>query len=233
MRKIVIIVALLAFIYSCEKNRISTSSRYTARVAGYDLNCATCILEFPDDSQKIMEAIGKSPDNLYEAVNLNKNDLQIGEMIKIELRKAEPEELNNCITLYPSYNYENLFVTDVENFENFIPGDTLVLPYQKCADDTENQTYLCFESVLGDSRCPTGAQCIWEGNAKVQFKYERLNEKPVVFDLNTHKGFACDTLIDGYKFTLLDLHPYPSLKDPVDKKDYKAYILVENEVMGN
>ena len=52
------------------------SHGYTARIAGYDLNCSTCILTFPFDSNAVMKELGSSPENLYQAVNLNKNDLK-------------------------------------------------------------------------------------------------------------------------------------------------------------
>jgi len=233
MRKLIIILTVVSFMFSCEKSSDVTISRYTARVADYDLNCSTCLLEFPDDSMQIREKIGASPGNLYHAVNLNKNDLQIGQMLKVEIRKAEPAELTACLTLYPSTSYEYLYVTNVEDFDSFFLNDTILLSYQNCAADPGNQTFICFESVIGDSRCPTGAQCFWEGNAQLRFKFERINEKPILFDLNTHKGFTNDTIVDGYKFTLLNVYPYPTLKHTVEHKDYKAELLIENESLDN
>ena len=218
---------MASFIFSCEKSNNTNTPGYTARIAGFDLNCSTCILSFPFDSNTIKKALGSSPENLYQAVNLNKNDLKIGQMFKVEVRKAEPEELSPCLTLYPSPAYENVFITSVVDFDSFSSNDTILLPLKECSFNTENQAYICLESVINDSRCPDGAQCIWAGDAKVKFKYVRLNEDPVFFNLNTNVSFTNDSIIDGYKFTLLNLYPYPSLKHHADQNEYKAELVIQ------
>ncbi len=228
MRAFLISLAII-FLYSCEKNSNTTTPRYTARIAGYDFNCSTCILSFPFDSTAVEKEIGSSPENLYHAVNLNKNDLMIGQMLKVEVRKAEPDELTACITLYPSLPFGNVYVTSVEDFDSYNLNDTILLPLKECKFNAENQSYICFESVISDSRCPEGAQCIWAGDAKVRFKYIRLNEDPVYLNLNTNIAFTNDTIIDGFKFSLLNLYPYPSLLNTTDQKEYKAELVVQKE----
>ena len=227
MRTLSIILALITFLYSCEKSNNSTTRGYTARIAGYDLNCSTCILSFPFDSNAVKKELGSSPENLYQAVNLNKNDLKVGQMLKVEVRKAEPEELTPCLALYPSPSYENVFVTRIEDFDSLSGNDTIMLPIKECRFNTENQTYICFESVINDSRCPEGAECFWAGDAKVKFKYIRLNGDPVFFNLNTNISFTNDSIIDGYKYTLVNLHPYPSLMHHTDQKEYRAELFIE------
>jgi hypothetical protein len=227
MRTLLISAIIIILLFSCEKNNNTTSSGYTARIAGFDPNCSTCILSFPFDSNAVKKELGSSPENLYQAVNLNKNDLKIGQMLKVEVRKAEPEELTQCLAMYPSPYYENVFVTSVEDFDSFDSNDTILLSFNECKFNTENQTYICFESVISDSRCPKGAECFWAGDAKVRFKYVRLNEDPVYFNLNTNISFTNDSIIDGYKFTLLNLYPYPSLMHHTDQKEYKAEIVIQ------
>jgi len=129
--------------------------------------------------------------------------------------------------MYPSPPYENVFVTRIEDFDSFDSGDTILLPLKECSLNTDNQTYICFESVINDSRCPDGAQCIWAGDAKVKFKYVRLNEDPVYFNLNTNISFTNDSIIDGYKFTLLNLYPYPSLKHHTGQNEYKTELVIK------
>jgi hypothetical protein len=229
MRKLVFITAIVTILVSCEKSNNSKSSAHTAKVAGYNLNCSTCILEFPYDSLLVMESIGKSIDNLYNAVNLNKNSIEIGQMMKVEIRKAQNSELTPCITLYPSFSYQNVFITEAENFDSFNFNDTILIACKDCAGDPENQRYICFDEVVSDSRCPSGAQCVWAGAARVRLKYEKPNEKSVIFDLNTIQGGRSDTIIDGFKFSLLNVLPYPSLGYAIEQKDYKAEILIEPE----
>jgi hypothetical protein len=227
MRTLSIILALITLLISCEKSSTTTFHGYTARIAGYDLNCSTCILSFPFDSNSVINELGSSPENLYQAVNLNKSDLKVGHMLKVEVRKAEPAESPLCLALYPSSSYENVFVTRFEEFDTLGSNDTIILPIKECRFNTENQTYICFESVINDSRCPEGAECFWAGDAKVKFKYIRLNEDPVFFNLNTNTSFTNDSIIDGYRYTLVNLFPYPSLIHHTDQKECRAELLIE------
>jgi len=230
MRTFLILLTIITLLCSCEKSSNTISRGYTAKIAGYDLNCSTCILSFPFDSNTVRKELGSSPENLYQAVNLNKGDLKVGQMLKVEVRKAEPEELTSCLALYPSPPYENVYVTRIEEFDTFSVNDTIILPINECSFNTDNQTYICLESIVNDSRCPEGATCFWAGNAKVKFKYIRLNEDPFFFDLNTNISFTNDSIIDGYRYTLLNLFPYPSLKHHTDEKEYQAELSIEKVI---
>jgi hypothetical protein len=227
MKKIIIFAFIFSFLFSCEKNTDKISSDYTARIVGFDLNCSTCILEFPDDYLEVKGKIGSSPENYYQAINLNSENFKIGQTLKVKIRKAESNELRDCITMLPSYNYKNVFILDFENYNNLIFNDTISLSYRDCLNDSENQMSICLDSVFNDSRCPTGVVCIWAGNATVRFKYEKYKNKPVIFDLNTNSQFRSDTIVDGYKFTLIGLSPYPEIEHQIIQKDYKAEIIVK------
>lgn len=229
MKKLISISILFLLLTACEKSSFDVNTYLIARIVGFDMNCSTCILEFPDDSLKVKEEIGQSPNNNYQSVNLNKGNYQTGQMLKVKIRKPSTNELTPCITLYPSYSYKSVFVTDFEDFNKLILNDTVYLSYQDCLNDNENKMYICLDSVLNDSRCPIGVYCFWEGNAIVRLKYQKYNSKPVIFDLNTHKEFSSDTIIDRYKFTLLGLTPYPVAHQIIAQKDYKAKILIETK----
>lgn len=227
MKKLIFFAAIFCFMFGCEKSTVDQGSKYTARIVGFDMNCSTCILEFPDDYLQVKEEIGESPGNYYQAVNLSKDNYEIGQKLKVKIRKAEINEVRACITMYPSYSYKNVFIMDFENFNTLIFNDTISISYRDCLNDTENQMYICLDSVLNDSRCPTGAECFWEGNAEVRFKFEKYNNKRILFNLNTHRGFTCDTIVDGYRFTLTGLRPYPAMEHQIMQKDYKAEIIVK------
>lgn len=229
MKKLISLSILLLLLSACEKSSFDVNQYLIARIVGFDLNCSTCILEFPDDSLKVKEEIGQSPDNNYQSVNLNKGNYQTGQMLKVKIRKPNTNELTPCIDLYQSYNYKSVFVTDFEDFDNLILNDTVYLSYKDCLNDSENKMYICLDSVLNDSRCPVGVYCFWEGNATVRLKYQTYNSKPVIFDLNTHTGFTSESIIGNYKFTLLGLTPYPIVNQIIAQKDYKAKILIERE----
>ena len=229
MRMLISLLVFLLLIPACEKSSDELNSYLIARIVGFDMNCSTCILDFPDDSVKVKEEIGQSPDNNYQSVNLNRGNYQTGQLLKVKIRKPDTNELTPCITLFPSYSYRNVFVTDFEDFDNLILNDTVYLSYRDCLNDSENQMYICLDSVLNDSRCPIGVYCFWEGNATVRLKYQKYDSKPVIFDLNTHKEFSSDTIIDRYKFTLLGLTPYPIAHQIIAQRDYKARILIETK----
>lgn len=227
MKKLILLSILILILTACERSSFEADSYLIARIVGFDLNCSTCTLEFPDDSLKVKNEIGQSPYNKYQSINLNKGNYQTGQLLKVKIRKPETDELAPCIAQYPSYNYKSVFVTEYEDFDNLVLNDTVYLSCNDCLNDVENQMYICLDSVLNDSRCPSGVYCFWEGNATARFKYQKYNSKPVIFDLNTHKAFRGDTIIDLYKFTLLGLTPYPNAGQITELKNYTAKILIE------
>ncbi|MGB8492355.1 MAG: hypothetical protein WCE64_14970 [Bacteroidales bacterium] len=230
MKKAMLLAAGLALLFSCEKNSDEMTSAIPARIVGFDLNCSTCILEFPDDSLAVKKFIGKSPGNYYQTVNLNKGEFSVGQMLKVKLRLPEENEVKACITLYPSYNYRSVFITDSRYFDNIDFNDTIELAWHDCFSTPDKTIYLCLDSVLSDSRCLEGAICIWAGAVTVKFSFVKSDEPPVFFNLSTYPSLKPDTIIDGYKFTLVGLSPYPSLKHKISLSEYKAKLLVEKDL---
>jgi hypothetical protein len=229
MNKILFYVSVAFLLLACEKNADKVNLDLTADIVGFDMNCSTCILEFPDDYAQVRKEIGNSLDNLYNAINLNRSDFNIGQKLRVKIRKAEIDELKPCITLYPTNNYASVVITELDKFDELIFNDTIELSFRDCLYNQEDSIYICLDSVLSDSRCPTGVNCFWEGNAEVRFKFEKFNEEPVLFNLNTHRGFANDMIIDGYKFSLVGLSPHPVYEHQIKQEDYKAEIIVTRE----
>lgn len=85
---------------------------------------------------------------------------------------------------------------------------------------------LTFEKVYGDSRCPLGAMCFWEGVAEVNFTLQ-INQTKYPFTLHTldKLQYQKDTVIQGYNIKLEQLNPYPETK-PIDQKDYRAQVII-------
>ncbi len=121
---------------------------------------------------------------------------------------------------------DKIFIPDPENSGTLVLNDTVDLSFGSCLYEPNDHFYICFDSVVGDSRCPTGVYCFWEGNAEVKFRYLKAAGEPVYFNLNTHLRFPNGITIDGYKYTLIDLAPYPSFNHPPQRGDYKARIVV-------
>lgn len=103
-------------------------------------------------------------------------------------------------------------------------GDTafLELPVGRSADNGEIS--VTFETVTEDSRCPTGVQCVWAGNASVRLTLESGDEAEVVV-----LGSALEprqATFAGYTLTLRDLVPRPASEQPLDRAAYVARIAI-------
>lgn len=120
-----------------------------------------------------------------------------------------------------------LFGCTKENYttNSFNLNDTIVLPSGQIFHNNENNVSIYLDSVLYDSRCPLGFLCLWEGNAKVRFKFiSNHNESDLI--LNTYYQFQTDTVISGYKISLISLAPYPRSGVKIEQKEYKATMII-------
>ncbi|EAY27727.1 translocation/assembly module TamB domain-containing protein [Microscilla marina] len=74
-----------------------------------------------------------------------------------------------------------------------------------------------------DSRCPEGAQCIWAGNVKVNFKVGGFG-----FTLTKEAGKPelAQTTINDYVVKLVEVTPYPSVGTTINKANYRAKVIV-------
>lgn len=225
MKKSSVLLFILLFILgACEKTADEKNTHYSASIVFFDLNCSTCIVSFPDDSLKIKDLFGTSPGNYYEVVNLYKNDFKIGDKLRVNVRKAENEELKACITLYQSFNYNHLYVSEYEKYSNFRSNDTIDLAYKNCIYDPDRQSYICLDSILTDSRCPSDVVCVWAGEAIARFKIEKFNSLPVFIDL---KEGIKDTVVNGYMISFIKLFPYPISDHQTKPEEYKARIVIK------
>ena len=73
---------------------------------------------------------------------------------------------------------------------------------------------------LNDSRCPIGAACVWEGNARVKLHVQQYGKNIVSFWLNTHNSLLTDTIVNGLHFEFIDLLPYPEVDVDYSLDDY-------------
>ena len=105
---------------------------------------------------------------------------------------------------------------------------SIVLKYGELIKNTDYQISIVLDSVINDSRCPTGAECIWAGNAAVRFVYSSANSK-VSFVLNTLPSYRTDSLINGYRIRMTKLSPYPVLGVEIKQSDYKAEIEIKKQ----
>ena len=70
---------------------------------------------------------------------------------------------------------------------------------------------ICFEELTEDSRCPSYANCVWEGAAKARFKLT-VNNSSTTFELATltfSPHYQNEVVALGYNVRLVNVFPYP------------------------
>ncbi len=137
------------------------------------------------------------------------------------------------IFLFSSFLYSgcekyqcNCYCSDF-NAEELTLNDTVDLKYSELYCNSEHEIRVSFDS-LSDSRCPIGAMCFWEGNASVKFMIEREGESKDTFTLNTHSRFITDTVLNGVRYELIDLLPYPEIGKDYVLDDYILQVLISD-----
>ncbi len=129
-------------------------------------------------------------------------------------------------SLYYGCENCNCYCSDYD-VEELLLNDTVDLKYSAAYCNPEYEIRLSFDS-LGDGRCPIGAYCIWEGNAHVDFIIKQEGRSEQIFTLNTFAGFLTDTTVNGIRFELIDMLPYPIVNKDYQLDDYILQILVSN-----
>ncbi len=105
-------------------------------------------------------------------------------------------------------------------------SNSFVLKCGRQKIDPTSKLTVKFISVLEDSRCPEGAQCIWAGKAKIKVEVtsKRLGTK--TFEFNTTMGPQGDRF-DGWAINLDSLTPVPTVNGKPDDTDYKATFTIQ------
>jgi len=111
--------------------------------------------------------------------------------------------------------------------EQFRINDTLQLKYNEIYCNPEYEFLIGFDS-LADNRCPLGAVCIWEGNAGITITLKSRNRVYSSFRLNTHSRFLTDTIVNGLRFELIDVLPYPEINKDYSPEDYQLLLYISD-----
>ena len=81
-----------------------------------------------------------------------------------------------------------------------------------------------FVSLIEDSRCPEGANCVWAGNAKIKIEVGKSGKKET-FEVNTTLGPKGATY-NGYAIELVSLVPVPRENIRINRNGYVATFAV-------
>ena len=85
---------------------------------------------------------------------------------------------------------------------------------------------ITFEGVSEDSRCPTGVQCVWAGDAAATLTLEKPPAAAEQRTLHTNGRFEQQTALDNFVIRLEDVRPYPREGVAIAPGDYRAALVV-------
>jgi len=85
---------------------------------------------------------------------------------------------------------------------------------------------ITFEGVAEDSRCPSGAQCVWAGDAAAALTLEKPPAAAQHRTLHTNGRFERQATIDTLVVRLDDVKPYPKIGATIAPADYRATLVV-------
>ncbi len=82
---------------------------------------------------------------------------------------------------------------------------------------TDQGYRITFKSVPEDSRCPTGVQCVWAGDAAVHLKITGVEAR----DCTLHTTLDPRSIVlKRVSIALKRVSPYPSRESRIDPSDY-------------
>ena len=79
---------------------------------------------------------------------------------------------------------------------------------------------------VGDSRCPAGVYCVWQGEAKVTIAVEKPKLDTII--LSSYNNQVEE--VAGYEFKLIDLTPYPDINTEYVEDDVRIIMEISKEL---
>ncbi len=121
--------------------------------------------------------------------------------------------LSGCIK---SPRYDTLKIGEISELKEKTPSTNDTYDLSLTAEKVE------------ESRCPKGAECIWAGTATVSFRLI-TKQGTYNFDLDTNEEsrFIQDTVIENFRYKLVDVKPYPEVNKVINQK--YIYVRVTKE----
>lgn len=84
-----------------------------------------------------------------------------------------------------------------------------------------------FEAVVSDSRCPTGAQCVWAGDVAVRIQMTVVNTPPATAVLHLNPSSAREVVHGGWRIQLVDVTPAPTVEGRARAEDYRVTLRID------
>ena len=87
--------------------------------------------------------------------------------------------------------------------------------------DTRSKLTVKFISLVEDSRCPEGTNCVWAGNATIKVAVFEGGQEVKTFEANTNIGAQGETY-GAYAVKLVSLTPSPKENVRLNRNAYTA-----------
>ncbi len=100
-------------------------------------------------------------------------------------------------------------------------GDNIEIRLGTTIEIPDDSTRVTFTDVTSDSRCPTGAQCVWAGEAVLLFTVGNSQQVSLTLGADASKATV---IVRDKQFTLVALKPHPKVNESFAKGDYIATI---------
>jgi len=84
-----------------------------------------------------------------------------------------------------------------------------------------------FTAIKEDSRCPEFANCIWEGQAVIQFSLSGEDRRYIDLALREGHPELATKKVDNYIYRLEKVSPYPQAGKEIQPEEYLVEIVVE------
>ncbi|MBM3911228.1 MAG: hypothetical protein FJ356_06225, partial [Thaumarchaeota archaeon] len=121
----------------------------------------------------------------------------------------------NAQQIEDNNNESDQFLPPVVFYDSY--KDPFEVRLHQSAVITDKNMEITFSKVIEDSRCPSDVTCVWQGRVTIQVDIQTKNEsRNIILSLEN----ATVPINDEYSFVLLDVKPYPTSKNPIQKKDY-------------
>jgi len=81
--------------------------------------------------------------------------------------------------------------------------------------------------VKEDSRCPEFTNCIWEGQAIIEFALNQDEKAPMELILRKGHPQLGRKIIDDYSYTITKVEPYPKSGTKIPEEEYVISLRIE------
>ena len=86
---------------------------------------------------------------------------------------------------------------------------------------------LNLNEIIGDSRCPKDATCVWEGSTEAAFFLKTATHVETdTLSSNRYSSWSDSTLFQGYKIKLVGVAPEKMVGVKIPQADYRLKLLV-------